>query len=948
MKKKTLWKRYLSGLLILIMLTIITIPMDRNMAYAITGTILNLEDGSIVIDGEILTQDGNQLIADPGNKYIITQSKGSVTNTITVLKGSINITLESVNIDVSTIPDACALNVEPGASVNLLLSGTNQLNSASGQPGIRVPKGAALTINKRGNDDSADSLVATTSNSGSSTSGIGGGEYEANGIISILGGSITAVGTYGASGIGSGSGISSNDDNPIYDQKGDNITISGGIVNASSDCGTGIGGGYGHNCDIYINGGEVNAEPTGSSMGSGIGGGYSGPSGKISIIGGTVNAKLAGAGSAIGSGYLGSAETINLSGGIISATSNGSGSAIGGGQESASGTITITDGSVTAHSAYGAAIGDGSNTTATVSSQVNISGGMVTAVSEYGPGIGGTRGNEATITITGGTISAVSKNDTGIERAGGKITIAGGSINTIGSWRGIYPQPSNGTQAVYPVSLMLPVAAATEVSSLNINQGGQYSYGYTDMKTDSKQKLYLFLPAYNNDTTVAVGAGGTEYGEYHCTVGTSGNNELYLNQADLSLSQTSIQCRVGEGPFVITAAGGTGSGEITYKVLEQYQNVVQLDSNPDGSATINILSPGTVTLQATKLGNGIYGDATASMTITVTPYFVIAEIPEQVYSGSPIKPAIVVTDGTSVLEEGKDYLIHYYDGVEGENYTNVGAHFFKVESIEDSEKYEWGNFIIGAALTNLTFSAGKLSCAFSSEITSYSLNVDNSISTINFTPIANDAQNTNIYINDNKVADGSPSDSIDLPVGKTTIMVSIYAKDGSSYRDYSIQVIRANASITPPTSTPTPTPTPTPTSTPTPIPTSAPTPTSTPTATTTPTPTSISSSPSINKKSTVCNITKVASLSKATIKGTKISASVGNKTTSMTLKLSVSKKAIWKLYSDAACKKEIKNKKLKLKVGTNKTYIKVISENGHKKVYTLIMNRSKKKIVKKK
>ncbi|MDD3174545.1 MAG: cadherin-like beta sandwich domain-containing protein, partial [Herbinix sp.] len=94
-------------------------------------------------------------------------------------------------------------------------------------------------------------------------------------------------------------------------------------------------------------------------------------------------------------------------------------------------------------------------------------------------------------------------------------------------------------------------------------------------------------------------------------------------------------------------------------------------------------------------------------------------------------------------------------------------------------------------------------------------------------------------------------------------------------------------------------------------------------------------------KSANCEITKVNTPAKAAISENKITATVSNKTTSLTIKVSVSDKATWKLYSNKACTKEIIDNTMKLKVESNKAYIKVIAEDGTVKTYTLTIIRKK-------
>lgn len=94
------------------------------------------------------------------------------------------------------------------------------------------------------------------------------------------------------------------------------------------------------------------------------------------------------------------------------------------------------------------------------------------------------------------------------------------------------------------------------------------------------------------------------------------------------------------------------------------------------------------------------------------------------------------------------------------------------------------------------------------------------------------------------------------------------------------------------------------------------------------------------KKSNEANLLKVITPAKASVKGKVVKATTGNKTASVTLKLKVSEKATWKLYSNQTCTKLISGNKVKLKEGVNTVYVKITAKNKKtSKVYTVKITR---------
>lgn len=277
---------------------------------------------SVTYDGDATapTYDNNTLTLGSGT-YAIAMAEGvtqTTTSKIVVASGATaNITLNGVKIDVSGT-GACAFWMV-GATVNLTLMGSNALTSGGGYAGLQVPQGASLIITK----ESTGSLVATATGGGYNFvgAGIGGGNgsmstFANSGIITINGGTITAIGGlslqnsgYSGAGIGGGS-------NAGTAGNGGTININGGIITASAtNNGAGIGGSGsagnngGNGGTIKISGGTVIATG-GSWRGAGIGGGGAATNGgsgaSVTITGGTVKATGGNKADAIGAGVGGS------------------------------------------------------------------------------------------------------------------------------------------------------------------------------------------------------------------------------------------------------------------------------------------------------------------------------------------------------------------------------------------------------------------------------------------------------------------------------------------------------------------------------------------------------------------------------------------------------------------------------------------------------------------
>lgn len=383
--------------------------MVSSIATAAFAAEYNVKDGSV----EIVAKDGVQSItqwADKDEGTYVTDDKGAIkdredsniilttknkdtgetettSNTVTITaenKGdTANVTLENVDIEQ---PDSnwgsvpAPIEIKGNGNTNLELDGNNTVLSGNGKhAGIEkadVNGTGTLTIKDDKNDDGTPKdkdengnavggdtgkLLAGGYNSGA---GIGGGSYHdgknyANtSNITITGGKITACGGYYGAGIGGGE-----------DGDASNIRIEGNAdVAASGENSAGIGSGYqsSGNSDITITGNAT--VDAASAVGCGIGDGH--------LASGKVTVTISGHASV-------NAEAFNSSAAI--------------GSDKSSATVNIEDHADVTAVGYGVAIGTGygheyNGGTSTV---INITGGTVNAVTrdDSGPAIGTVNGN---------------------------------------------------------------------------------------------------------------------------------------------------------------------------------------------------------------------------------------------------------------------------------------------------------------------------------------------------------------------------------------------------------------------------------------------------------------------------------------------------------------------------------------------------------------------------
>lgn len=224
-------------------------------------------------------------------------------------------------------------------SVNLILADNATMivsNNWAGRAAVNVPAGVSLAIYAQSEGGNMGALEAF---GGLNGAGIGGGDREGCGMVTINGGYITAGSGGEASAIGGGA-----------NGAGGTVTVNGGVVEATGgSSASGIGGGREAAGGTFtLNGGTVTA--IGGSTGSGIGGGSfsDAGSGTTTVNGGTLTAVGGHLAAGIGGGSQGDGGRVVVNGGIVVATGGESSAGIGGGTGGTGGTVAINGGEVTA------------------------------------------------------------------------------------------------------------------------------------------------------------------------------------------------------------------------------------------------------------------------------------------------------------------------------------------------------------------------------------------------------------------------------------------------------------------------------------------------------------------------------------------------------------------------------------------------------------------------
>ena len=258
---------------------------------ATRGATLTVNGTPYTQGGAGWTFDGATVSLTNAGPFVLSTGGANFTSNVAVVaQADCAVTLTDLEVFAGNHAGLSPFTVAPGVSVALTLEGNAVLRAGSGAAAISVVSNAtgfaSLTIDA----DASDTFHTLGATGGNQGAGIGGGDGEACGSVTILGGLLTVEGGANAAGIGGG-----------RNGAGGAVTICGGRLNVKS------AGSY-----AFV-GGRLKT----TNGGGAIGGGYQGPGGMTAISGGTMSLTGVGDGAAIGPGKDGAGGTTAITGGSI-------------------------------------------------------------------------------------------------------------------------------------------------------------------------------------------------------------------------------------------------------------------------------------------------------------------------------------------------------------------------------------------------------------------------------------------------------------------------------------------------------------------------------------------------------------------------------------------------------------------------------------------------------
>ena len=170
-----------------------------------------------------------------------------------------------------------------------------------------------------------------------------------------------------------------------------------------------------------------------------------------------------------------------------------------------------------------------------------------------------------------------------------------------------------------------------------------------------------YTVTYSNNTNAGT-ATVTVTGKGNYTGSASKNFTINKASRDVTFNPYHFTRTFGDPDFTIVPTT-SGGGILSYS-----SNDISIATVNSSTGKVHIVGVGKVRITARLSGSSNYRPASDWYEVTVVAKEVaatmIGEIAEQTYTGSPLTPAVVVTDGDATLTEETDYTVEYTNNTE--------------------------------------------------------------------------------------------------------------------------------------------------------------------------------------------------------------------------------------------------------------------------------------------
>lgn len=432
------------------------------------------------------------------------------------------------------------------------------------------------------------------------------------------------------------------------------------------------------------------------------------------------------------------------------------------------------------------------------------------------------------LTATGGAsgnaVTYVSSNTAVATVSGNTVTIVGAGTTNITAFQAANTNYNAATDvvqelAVGKVSQTITFAAlpaktfgdtAFDLPAAGGASGNAITYVSSNTAVATISGRTLTLVGAGSTNITASQAGNTNY-----NAATDVVQSLTINKAGQSINFPALAAKTfGDAAFDLTATGGASGNALTY--VSSNTAVATISGR-----TVTLVGAGSTNITASQAGNANYTDAADVQQVLIvnTGVSAIAKLLALGLSAGTLSPVfsaietsyhVSVPNGVSSITitpaaEQADATIRVNGSLVNSGIAsgilalNVGSNIIRtVVTAQDGTTSKTYTITITRAaailssvstLSSLSLSAGILSPAFSSSISSYTAYVNNRISSVTLSPVADQA-GASIKINGNTVTAQNPSGNIALNAGENTITAIVTAEDGKSTNTYVIKVTR--------------------------------------------------------------------------------------------------------------------------------------------------------------